>query len=172
MKIVLLGYMGSGKSTVGKLLATDLDIDFIDLDSYIERKLDDKITDIFREKGEIFFRKKEHHYLKEVISTERDFVLALGGGTPCYSKNMDYITFQTKNVFYLMVSVPSLTQRLAKERVTRPLIKHISETDLPEFIGKHLLERSEYYIRANHVILCDNKEIPTIASEIKALISF
>ena len=170
MKIVLIGYMGSGKTTVGKLLANDLGLSFLDLDTYIENSLKTTIPDIFSGMGEIFFRRKEHEYLKEILKNQNNFVLSTGGGTPCYSNNMDTILGDTENVFYLKVAIPGLVQRLIKEREDRPLVKNIPEEDLPEFIGKHMFERSHFYSKASHTIICDNKEPDTIVQEIKMLL--
>ena len=91
MKIVLLGYMASGKSTIGKDLSKNLEVPFIDLDDYIENKFEKSITNIFKEEGEIFFRLQEHEAIKEILENEDRFVLSLGGGTPCYANNMNLI---------------------------------------------------------------------------------
>ncbi len=155
-KIVLLGYMGSGKSTIGKLLASKLQYQFIDLDQYIEEQEGTTISNIFRNNGEIYFRKKEHHYLKEVLAFEQDIVLSLGGGTPCFAGNMEVVNkFDTASV-YLKLSIPTIIQRLLPEKDKRPLIAHIeNEEDLVEFIGKHLFERSYFYNQAKHVVSVD-----------------
>ena len=167
MIIVLVGYMGSGKSVVGKLLAHTLELPFIDLDEYIESELQESISQIFSTKGEIYFRKKEHEYLHEVLNDHDHLVLATGGGTPCYSGNMDLILKQTPYVFYLQVSVPELSRRLSKEKQHRPIISHLNDDSLPEYIAKHLFERSTFYLRANHTLLCDKKSIEEIVTEIK-----
>ncbi|QLG44160.1 shikimate kinase [Costertonia aggregata] len=169
MKIVLVGYMGSGKSTVAKLLANAMKLKFLDLDNYIEQRLGSKIPIIFKERGELFFRKKEHEYLKCILDNENDLVLSVGGGTPCYAGNMDSIIEKADAVFYLKVSLPVLVQRLSKEKENRPLIKNIPDEDLPEFIGKHLFERSFYYSQATYKVLCDKKEPKTIVDEIQSL---
>jgi shikimate kinase len=168
MKIVLLGYMGSGKSTVGRLVARDLKLAFIDLDTYIESKEQAKITTLFKQRGELYFRKKEHEYLQKILGEKDNFVLATGGGTPCYSDNMAVITGKTDASFYLNLSVKGLVNRLLKEKADRPLIKDIPDADLPEFIGKHLFERSFYYNMANHHILVDDKNTLEILGEIKS----
>ena len=155
MKIVLLGYMGSGKSTVGKLLAEKLELPFIDLDDYIENNLNSKIAEIFAETGEIHFRREEHRLLKEIFEQQDEFVLALGGGTPCYSNNMDLVLDFTSNVFYLKLNIPTLADRLRSEKEDRPLIQHLPDTELPEFIGKHLFERSPFYNRATYTLQAD-----------------
>ncbi len=171
MKIVLVGYMGSGKTTVGKLLADRLGINFIDLDDYIEGKLKARIAKIFKEKGEIYFRKKEHDYLIEVLQKKQHLVIATGGGTPCYSGNMQTMLQKSGRVVYLMVSVAELIQRLYKEKDHRPLIAHLDKNQLPEFIGKHLLERSPFYSMANHIVICDKKSLGDIVTEIESQLS-
>lgn len=166
MKIVLVGYMGSGKTTVGKFLANELNFNFIDLDSYIEQSESMTISKLFKSKGELYFRKKEHEYLKEILTKQSNFVLSTGGGTPCYGDSMNTIIDKTKNNFYLKVSLPSLVQRLSSEKLERPLIKNIPNEGLAEFIGKHLFERSYYYSQSNHTINCDTKTPKTIVEEI------
>jgi len=167
MKIVLVGYMGSGKTTVGKVLAKDLDLNFIDLDAYIAQSENMTIPQLFHKKGEIYFRKKEYVYLKKILAEQNNFVLSTGGGTPCYGDNMNALIKGTENNFYLKVSLSGLVERLSKEKSERPLIKDTPDEDLPEFIGKHLFERSFYYSKANHVISCDAKTSLVIAEEIK-----
>lgn len=170
MKIVLIGYMGSGKTTVGQLLAKEMELPFLDLDTYMEKSLKATIPDIFSKKGEVFFRKKEREYLKEVLQMKDGFVLSTGGGTPCYSGNMDTILEATPHVFYLKVSVMALVKRLRTEKEHRPLIKNISDEDLPEFFGKHLFERNPFYSMATHTIQSDNAGPDNIVEEIKALL--
>ncbi len=172
MKVVLVGYMGSGKSTVGQLLATELNQVFLDLDTYIEEKEEMSISEIFETKGEIFFRKKEYQYIQELMHSDMSFVLSTGGGTPCYSGNMETMLTKTKNVFYLKVTIPELLKRLNDEKEKRPLIKDISEEDLPEFFGKHLFERNPYYAKATHTILCSDKTTEEIVADIKACLDY
>jgi shikimate kinase len=167
MKIVLLGYMGSGKSTVGRLLASDLNLTFIDLDRYIETKEKEKIPAIFKDYGELYFRKKEHEYLRDILIGKDDVILATGGGTPCYSDNMAVITGNASASFYLNLSVKGLVNRLLKEKADRPLIKNIPDSDLPEFIGKHLFERSFFYNKAKYNVNINNKAPTEIVEEIK-----
>lgn len=169
MKIVLLGYMGSGKSTVGKILAQSLHMPFTDLDAYITTELQADIPSIFRTKGELFFRKKEHEFLGDLLHQPGPTVLALGGGTPCYSGNMDLILDRTPLVFYLMLPVPALVQRLQPEKANRPLIRDIPDTELDVFIGKHLFERRPFYEQATHTIACAGKTPEEISGEIEGL---
>ncbi len=168
MKIVLLGYMGSGKTTVGKILATALEIPFLDLDDHIEASENSTISEIFESRGEIYFRKKEYEYLKQLLATHDELVLSTGGGTPCYGQNMKTILEGTKNVFYLKVSISELVDRLLPEKDHRPLIKNIRDEELPEFIGKHLFERSFFYQQAHHIIRCDERANEDIITEIKS----
>lgn len=170
MKVVLIGYMGSGKTTVGKLLAKEQGFEFIDLDDYIETSLNEKIAHIFKTKGELYFRKKESELLNEILHDNRDLVIALGGGTPCYGVNMDTILQKTNLVFYLKLSIASLTERLNKEKEHRPLIAHLKDEDLPEFIGKHLFERGVYYSRAHFTIVGDQKDDLAVKDEIVTLL--
>jgi shikimate kinase len=170
MIIALVGYMGSGKSTIGKKLAADLGLTFSDLDTFIEEHLGKTVSEIFQQHGEVYFRKKEHELLKEWLSSNEDGVLALGGGTPCYAGNMDLIRQYTPNVFYLRLTVPSLVARLKEEKMQRPIIAGLSEEALPEFIGNHLFERSQFYNQAAHTLVCDQKTPEQITAEIKALI--
>ena len=123
MKIVLIGYMGSGKSTIGKLLSIKLKLNFIDLDNYIESKLNNTVSNIFKEEGEIYFRKMEHKYVQELMDNNDSFILSTGGGTPCYSNNMEHINSKTSNVFYLKVSISGLIERLASQKEHRPILK-------------------------------------------------
>ena len=172
MKIVLLGYMASGKTTIGKLLAKDLNLNFIDLDTYIQQSEGMTIPELFQSKGEIYFRKKEYEYLKEILEEQKNFVLSTGGGTPCYGDSMNTIINEAPNNFYLQVSLAGLVERLSSEKLERPLVKDISNEDLPEFIGKHLFERSFYYSQSNYTVTCDAKIPAIIVEEIKEKLRF
>ncbi len=159
--------MASGKSTIGKEISLQLEIPHIDLDDYIEKKLDQSISDIFKNHGEIFFRLKEHEYLKELLNNERDFVLSLGGGTPCYASNMELIREHKYNEsFYLKNSISVIYDRLIKERNKRPIVSAIAKEDLQEFIAKHLFERSYFYEKAMYKIKADDKSLEEISMEI------
>lgn len=167
-KIVLLGYMGSGKTTVGKSLAEHLELPFIDLDDYIEQEAGMSIPEIFRDKGEIRFRKLESSALRSLIGKQSGFVLALGGGTPCYAGNLEVIeSDETAISVYLKCSLANLVDRLWPERGHRPLISHLEDrSELDDFIRKHLFERTYYYNRADKIIDCDALNVHEIVEKI------
>ena len=166
LKIVLLGYMGSGKSTVGRIIANHLNIKFLDLDDYIEEGEAMSIASIFETKGEIYFRKKEIEYLNKIFSSEDSFVLSLGGGTPCFGTNMTFVNEKTANSFYLNVGINELFDRLVKEKSHRPIISHLQDEELTEFIGKHLFERSYFYNQAHQKVKSNNNTPTEIAEMI------
>lgn len=168
MKIILLGYMASGKSTVGGLLAKIIDYDFIDLDDYIEGKEGKSVSGIFKEDGEVYFRKVEHIYLKELLSAREKTVISLGGGTPCYANNMDLIKSDKNAIsFYLKSSIDEIVNRLMNQKNQRPIVADIKSREaLKEFVGKHLFERNPYYLRSDHVLETDEKTIQSIVEEI------
>ncbi len=168
MIVVLVGYMASGKSTLGKILAEKLNFEFQDLDDYIEKMENTTISAIFKLKGEVAFRMMETQYLKELLASKNNLVLSLGGGTPCYGNNMEVILKATNaKSIYLKASIPTLVSRLKTEKNKRPLLAHI-ETDalLTEFIGKHLFERSQFYSLAEVTVTTDNKVEKDIVEEL------
>lgn len=170
-KIVLLGYMGSGKSTIGKLLAKTINFKYKDLDKIIEKDLDLSINEIFKQKGELYFRKKEHQVLRELLQSDKRMIISLGGGTPCYANNMEMIRAD-KNVIsiYLKASIGKLYNRLRTRKAARPLIAHFTDAELEEYIAKHLFERSYFYNMATHTIITEDKPNEVIVDEIKQLL--
>ena len=171
MKIILLGYMGSGKTTIGIQLAKKLFLNFTDLDEFIEEKEQKLIKEIFEQKGEIYFRKIEHKYLKQFIKENESYVLSLGGGTPCYAGNLDLILHDKNNLsFYLRGSISTLFKRLSENKFKRPLINDLSDNQLTEYIAKHLFERSVFYDKATYKISIDDKEVQEIVTEIRILL--
>lgn len=169
MKIVLMGYMGSGKSTIAKELAKRINSTAIDLDDYITNNEKMSVSDLFSQKGEIYFRKKETMYLQKLLLNKEDLVIAVGGGTPCYGSNMLEILNKSSS-FYLKASIKILAGRLEKEKESRPLIAGLPHEALEEFIAKHLFERRNFYEQANHIISIDGKSVEIIVEEIRGLI--
>jgi shikimate kinase len=170
-KILLLGYMGSGKSVTGKLLAEQLGIMFYDLDELIENRLEISIPEIFRQKGEIYFRKIEHQVFHELIHNNETFVLSLGGGTPCYANNHLLLSGTNTVSVYLNASIDTLYSRLASERNKRPLIANLNDYAFKEYIAKHLFDRSYFYNQATFRLLVNNKKPEAIATEILNLLT-
>lgn len=165
MIISLVGYMGSGKSHISKILSDKINFKLIDLDKEISRRNKLTIPEIFEKKGEIYFRKLERETLEEILATQENIVLSLGGGTPAYYNNMEIINNNSKSVF-LRASISTLAERISKQKEKRPLIAKISDEDLPEFIAKHLFERNVFYSKAQFSINTDNKTPEEIINEI------
>ncbi len=165
MIISLVGYMGSGKSHISKILSDKLHFKLIDLDKEIFLRNKLTIPEIFEKKGEIYFRKLERETLEEILAGEENLVLSLGGGTPVYYNNMEIINNNSKSVF-LRASVSTLADRLSKQKEKRPLIARIPEEELPEFIAKHLFERNPFYGKAQFTVSTDHREPEDIVNEI------
>ena len=149
--VVLLGYMGSGKTTVGRHLAKKLALPFVDLDDYLKEIHDSSVPNLFLEHGEIGFRKLEQTALDDLLSSTQASVLSLGGGTPCYADNMQSVIQSTPHTFYISPSISTLCHRLYSAKDHRPMISHLtSEDKLQDFIAKHIFERKKFYEQANH----------------------
>ena len=148
MKIFLIGFMGSGKTHWGRQLSTKLQLPFYDLDTVIVEKEGLSVADIFAEKGEEYFRYQEKDTLEEITADQESFILSCGGGTPCFFNNIEYMKKNGK-VIWLNTSIDALTQRLQKERLTRPLISEVEEDDLRRYVIRKLSERRMYYQQAD-----------------------
>jgi shikimate kinase len=165
-KIILSGYMGAGKSTVAKELHEKTGLEFIDMDNVIEQKTQFSIPEIFKNKGEIYFRKLETEMLSELMKLPTAFILSLGGGTPCYGNNAELLQNENAVTFYLKASIETLYARLTNQKEKRPLLAAKPENDFKEYIAKHLFERNQFYNLADYKIDTDNKLPVEIASEI------
>ena len=151
--IILLGYMGCGKSTVGRLLAKQLVLPFVDMDYYLNKIHGRSVPNLFLEHGEIGFRKLEKRALDDLLALPQASVLSLGGGTPCYADNMQSVIQSTPQTFYLSPSISTLCHRLYSEKEHRPMISHLTSKDnLQEFVAKHIFERKQFYEQANHLL--------------------
>lgn len=157
--------MGSGKSHISKILSDKINFNFFDLDKEISKRNKLSIAEIFKLKGEIYFRKLEREVLEEILATENNIVLSVGGGTPAYYNNMEIINHNSKS-FFLTASVGVLAERLQKQKEKRPLIAHLKDEELPEFIAKHLFERNAFYSKAQYQINTNNKSPEEIVDEI------
>ncbi len=138
--------MASGKSTIGRRLADKLDLNFIDLDVFIEGQEGQAIRDIFTQHGEEHFRHLETTYLKQIVSSHSNLVLALGGGTPCQESN--WAAINETNAVYLYKTNAQLFERLKSRKHKRPLIANMTDDDLESFIGLKMKERAPFYERA------------------------
>jgi shikimate kinase len=146
MRIYLVGYMGSGKSTLGRKLAKISDCHFIDLDKYIEERHCQTVPQIFAEEGEAAFREKEQKALHEV-SEFSDVVVATGGGAPCFFDNMALMNVTGITIF-LDIHPEILARRLLKSKTDRPLIRGKSPEELQKFIAENLARRRPFYEQA------------------------
>ena len=145
-RLFLIGYMGSGKTTLGRAFAKDAGLSFIDLDWYIEERAHRTISELFAEEGEEGFRRLERRMLHEVSEFE-DVVIACGGGTPCYYDNMDFM-IQAGITVYLDASEDVLFRRLKVASVNRPLLKGKTDSELRDFIAEGIKARMPWYGKA------------------------
>ena len=152
--VFLIGFMGSGKSTLGKALGNATDLDFIDLDTYIERRFHANIRDIFASKGEASFRDIERRMLLEVSEFE-NVIVACGGGTPCFFDNIDIMNHAGLTVF-LNASHQRLFERLKLGRKRRPLIATKSDEELSDYITEALNSRLPHYTKAAETFNADH----------------
>lgn len=158
-RIIIIGYMGSGKTTVGHALSQELGLPFYDLDWYIETRMHRTVKQIFDEKGEEGFRKIEHNLLHEVAEFE-DVIISCGGGTPCFFDNIDYINCQGETV-YLKCTTDVLYKHLKMGKTVRPLLLNKTPDEVKTFIEAQLKQREPFYAKAKHIVdvsLMDNKE--------------
>lgn len=152
-RVFLIGYMGSGKTTVGKRLAISLSLSFIDLDDFIQNKYRKTIAELFTEIGEEEFRKIESRALREVSEIE-DVVISTGGGAPCFFDNMKIMN-NAGITLYIEAEPEELAARLLASKTVRPLIAGKSEDELIPFIKKHLSQRERYYKSAQIIYHTD-----------------
>tara|TARA_B100000809_G_scaffold184049_1_gene181992 strand:+ start:55 stop:564 length:510 start_codon:yes stop_codon:yes gene_type:complete len=157
-KIFLIGFMGSGKTTLGKKLAKKLDKPFFDLDVEIEKSESLTINQLFEKYGETHFRELESKMFRALIINNESFVLSLGGGTPCIQSNMDLVKSSGASI-YLKYNAGILASRLIGAKAERPLIKNLDETELKEFITNKLSEREPFYNQCKFTIEKNNVRV-------------
>lgn len=150
MRIFLIGFMGSGKTTLGKQLANKMGYQFVDQDQYIEKKTGMSIGDYFSTHGEQEFRRMEHKVLKELVLLN-NVVIATGGGAPCFFDNMEIMNQHGISI-YIKLKPEVLQSRLKQAQEERPLLRGKSEKELLDFIKSKLSERESYYLKATHII--------------------
>ena len=149
-RIVLIGYMGAGKTTVGRMLAKDMGLMFYDLDWYITSRMRRTVAQIFEESGEEGFRRIERNMLHEVAEFE-NVVISCGGGTPCFFDNMDYLNLQSETV-YLKATPEVLYAHLKMGKSVRPLLLNKTPEEVEAFVKQQLQQREPYYSKAKHVL--------------------
>ncbi len=167
IRIILIGYMGAGKTTVGRQLAKALGVQFYDLDWYIEMRYHKRVSEIFAESGEEGFRDLERRMLHEAAEFE-NVVLSCGGGTPCFYDNMEYMNSLAETV-YLKAEPEVLAMHLRMGKTERPLIKGKTSEELEQYIKASLEQREPFYKKAKHMLdvsLMDNYEKISITVEL------
>tara|TARA_A100001037_G_C14945685_1_gene542621 strand:+ start:170 stop:670 length:501 start_codon:yes stop_codon:yes gene_type:complete len=166
MPIFLIGYMGSGKSTIGKCLSKVMNLPFVDLDNLIESEMEMSITQIFNEKGELFFRQKEHDVLSN-YPFKLNTLVATGGGTPCFFNNLNLMNL-IGHTIYLEISNNELFKRLESDK-KRPLLCD-KKLPLKGFINKQINTRKKYYQMSNYVLKSDNISINEVQKLVNKII--
>lgn len=151
MKIFLIGFMGCGKTHWGREMSRTLQVPFFDLDSVIEENEGKAITAIFAEKGEEYFRMLEKDVLYMLTESHENFVMATGGGTPCFFNNIDYMKSRGTTI-WINSSIDTLHNRLVKEKDQRPLVANIPDSELRSFIIRKYSDRKIFYQQANVIL--------------------
>lgn len=185
----LVGYMGSGKSSIGRVLARRTGYAFVDMDKEIEQRNGRTITEIFAEHGEEYFRRQERELIDEIIegrfvkaedgaggsfaeqTAAKDFIVATGGGVPCFGDNVQKMK-AAGFVIYLRMSPEKLVSRLRVGKARRPAIAHLDEAQLLDYIRENLAARAQYYEQAGMTIDCDGVSDDYICRHIEGLIDY
>lgn len=171
-RIFIIGYMGAGKTTVGKALAKELNIEFYDLDWYIEARMRKTVKQIFDEQGEEGFRRIENNMLHEVGEFE-NVIVSCGGGTPCFFDNLDFMNRQGETV-YLKATPEVLYGHLKMGKTVRPLLLNKTPEEVQVFIKEQLQKREAFYTKAKHTLdvnLMDNYDkIKISVAKVKELL--
>ena len=170
-RIFLIGMMGSGKSHWLKQMAKWNKSVGYDLDALIEMNEEKTIAEIFNEDGEVYFRKLEHQILEKLINNQESFILSLGGGTPCYSNNHEFLKSSNVISIYLKASVETLYDRLLYSNSERPLIANKNPEEMKEFIAKSLFDRSYYYNQAKYKVSIDERTKDETAEDILEILT-
>ncbi|MBQ0085048.1 MAG: shikimate kinase [Prevotella sp.] len=156
-RIILTGYMGVGKTTIGRSLAAAIGLGFYDLDWYISSRRRKSISDLFTEFGEDGFRNIEHNMLHEVCEFE-NVVVSCGGGTPCFFDNMEYMNRQGETI-YIKASPEYIIEHLTESRNVRPLLANMDKEQLQTFVTQQIEEREKYYLQSKHILSVDNDDL-------------
>jgi shikimate kinase len=166
--IYIIGFMGSGKTTAGKNLASTLGWSFVDLDKKIELHTGKTIPEIFAQNGESYFREQES-FLLRTLKTASDTIISTGGGTPCYGDNMDFM-LENGLTLYLKMKPEELMNRLSASNSDRPLIKDLNRRELRFFIEEKLAVREKFYDRSDLVADGSDPDIKEICTLVKEML--
>jgi shikimate kinase len=170
-KVILIGYMAVGKTTIARFLAQKMNLKWVDLDKIIEEKMNLSIKELFQQKGEIYFRKIEHEIFKELVKKNEKLIISLGGGTPCYANNHLFLNGDEVVSIYLQASIAVIFDRLKEVKSERPLVVNQNDENLKAFIAKNLFDRSFFYNQATFKICVDAKTPEEITDEICQLLN-
>jgi len=167
-RLYLIGFMASGKTTIGKKLAQKLGYTFLDLDALIVEKTGKTISEIFAESGEATFRKIESETL-QATQTLANTLIATGGGTPCHNDNMAWIK-ENGTSLYLRLSIPRLVGRLRADKANRPMLAHLEDEALSQFIENLLSQRQDTYLQADLTVDNEGNNVGVLVNEIFSLL--
>ena len=170
MKLFLIGYMGCGKSSLGRKLAKAADMEFVDMDSLIEQREGAAVSDIFRYEGEEYFRGLERAIIDEVAASDGDMIISTGGGVPAWQDNMAKINSVGQS-FYLRRTAEQIASRLSPHgRQKRPKLRGLNDEELVAFMRENMAEREPYYMQATHCIDCAERSDAELIEYILSII--
>ncbi len=169
MILFLVGYMGCGKSTIGRTVAKRLGVEFVDMDRRIEERAAMSVAEVFASRGEAAFRQMERAMLEELTGGEGDRIVATGGGVPVHGDNMEVMNRAGLTVYFKMAP-RGLVQRLKPGQERRPLLRGMDERELLRFVEHNLAQRAPFYERARMTIDCNGVSDEYIARHIEELI--
>lgn len=168
MKLFLVGYMGCGKSSLGKKIAKAMGIRFIDTDAEVESREGATIADIFHYEGEEYFRKSERYIIEELAASDEDMVISTGGGVPLWEDNMEVMN-QSGVTLYLKRTAEQIASRLSPHgREKRPKLRGLNDEELVVFMRENMAQREPYYCKATLTIDCtpmSDTELVTMIKE-------
>lgn len=170
VKIFLIGYMGCGKSSLGRKLAKSAGIRFVDMDSMIEEREGASVSDIFQYEGEEYFRRTERALIDELAATEEDLIISTGGGAPTWGDNMERMN-GAGHTIYLRRTAQQIASRLSPHgRQKRPKLRGLNDEELVVFMTANMAEREPFYSRATHCIDCAEKSDAELIDEIALIV--
>lgn len=170
MKLFLIGYMGCGKSSLGRKLAKAADMEFVDMDSLIEQREGAAVSDIFRYEGEEYFRGLERAIIDELSVSDGDMIISTGGGAPAWQDNMAKINSVGQS-FYLRRTAEQIASRLSPHgRQKRPKLRGLNDEELVTFMRENMAEREPYYMQATHCIDCAERSDAELIEYILSII--